>query len=74
MPSRKAKTTTIKPVVTSSVQIELLSEDAWTEPPTVAHVLEWLKQVEAAGIEPSAELSYDSFLCVSSGGNPNTGP
>ena len=67
MPTRKAKPAATKPIVKSSVQIELSSEDAWTEPPTVAHVVEWLKQVEAAGIEPSTELSYDSFLSVSSG-------
>lgn len=67
MATRKRTEKVTQPIVKSSVQIELSSEDAWTEPPTVAHVIEWLKQVELAGINPSTELSYDSFLSVNSG-------
>ena len=67
MATRKQKEVVVKPIVNTTVQIELSSEDAWTEPPTVAHVIEWLKQVELAGIDPSTELSYDSYLSVNSG-------
>lgn len=56
-----------KPIVKKSISIELSTSDTWTDAMTVAHVVEWLKEVEANGIPHTAELSYDSFLRVNSG-------